>query len=101
LAEWFKAAMKVPEVNARMKVLGLYPVDASVADFVALLHRRSGGDGRIIKEAGGQGGEGSRHPQGGGVAAARRGAARVVPRARVARRGGRSSFEARCARTSG
>ncbi len=52
LADWFKAAMKVPEVNARMKVLGLYPVDASVADFVALLHRRSEEYGRIIKEAG-------------------------------------------------
>ena len=52
LGDWFTAAMKVPEVNARMKVLGLYPVEASVADFVALLHRRSDEYAKIIKEAG-------------------------------------------------
>jgi tripartite-type tricarboxylate transporter receptor subunit TctC len=52
LGQWFTAAMQVPEVNARMKVLGLYPVDASVADFVALLHRRSDEYAKIIKEAG-------------------------------------------------
>ena len=52
LGAWFTAAMQVPEVNARMKVLGLYPVDASVADFVALLHRRSDEYAKIIKEAG-------------------------------------------------
>ena len=52
LGDWFTAAMKVPDVNARMKVLGLYPVEASVADFVALLHRRSDEYAKIIKEAG-------------------------------------------------
>jgi tripartite-type tricarboxylate transporter receptor subunit TctC len=51
LAQWFVAAMQAPDVKQRLMTLGLNPITASDADFVALLHRKHDEYGRIIREA--------------------------------------------------
>jgi tripartite-type tricarboxylate transporter receptor subunit TctC len=51
LAGWFTAAMQVPEVRAKLGVLGLYPVGTCGADFGALLRKSYDEYGRVIREA--------------------------------------------------
>lgn len=51
LAQWFSAAMQAPDVKPKLLTLGLNPITASDADFVALLHRKHDEYGRIIREA--------------------------------------------------
>ena len=51
LAGWFTAAMKVPEVKAKLAVQGLYPVGICGADFGALIRKQYDEYGRIIREA--------------------------------------------------
>ena len=51
LAGWFTAALKVPEIKAKLVVQGLYPVGMCGADFGALLRRQYDEFGRVIREA--------------------------------------------------
>jgi tripartite-type tricarboxylate transporter receptor subunit TctC len=51
LAGWFTAAMKVPEVRAKLTLQGLYPVGTCGADFGALIRKQYDEYGRIIREA--------------------------------------------------
>lgn len=51
LAQWFIAAMQAGDVKPKLLTLGLNPIAASDADFVALLHRKHDEYGRIIREA--------------------------------------------------
>jgi tripartite-type tricarboxylate transporter receptor subunit TctC len=50
-SNWFVAAMKVPEVRAKLVVQGLFPVGACGADFAADLRRQAVDYGRVIREA--------------------------------------------------
>jgi tripartite-type tricarboxylate transporter receptor subunit TctC len=50
-AGWFTAAVEVPEIKAKLKVQGLYPVSACGADFTAFLRKQSDEFGRAIREA--------------------------------------------------
>jgi tripartite-type tricarboxylate transporter receptor subunit TctC len=50
LAGWFAAAMKVPEVKAKLAVQGLYPVGICGADFGALIRKQYDEYG-VIREA--------------------------------------------------
>jgi tripartite-type tricarboxylate transporter receptor subunit TctC len=51
LAGWLTAAMKVPEVKAKLAVQGLYPVGICGADFGALIREQYDEYGRVIREA--------------------------------------------------
>jgi len=51
LAEWFTAAMRVPEVKAKLVAQSLYPVGICGADFGALLRKQYEAFGRVIHEA--------------------------------------------------
>ena len=51
LADWFTAAMQVPEVKAKLVAQSLYPVGMCGADFGALLRKQYDEFGRIIREA--------------------------------------------------
>ncbi len=51
LAQWFTAAMQVPEAREKLVAQGLYPVAACGADFSALLRRQVDDYGRVIREA--------------------------------------------------
>lgn len=50
-ANWFTAAMQVPEIKAKLAIQGLYPVGVCGADFSALLKKQFDDYGRIIREA--------------------------------------------------
>ena len=50
-ADWFTAAMKVPEINAKLLAQGFMPVGNCGADFGALLRKQYDSYGRIIREA--------------------------------------------------
>jgi tripartite-type tricarboxylate transporter receptor subunit TctC len=52
IGQWFTAAMQVPEANAKLVVLGLYPAAACGGDFAALIKRKYDDYARIMKEAG-------------------------------------------------
>lgn len=51
LAQWFTAAMQVPEAKEKLAAQGLYPVAACGADFTAHLRRQFDDYGRVIREA--------------------------------------------------
>jgi tripartite-type tricarboxylate transporter receptor subunit TctC len=51
LARWFIGAMQAPDVKTKLTTLGLNPITALEADFVALLRRKHDEYGRIIREA--------------------------------------------------
>ena len=51
LASWFAAAMKVPEVKAKLAVQGLYPVGICGADFGTFIRKQYDEYGRVISEA--------------------------------------------------
>jgi tripartite-type tricarboxylate transporter receptor subunit TctC len=51
LANWFKAAMQVPDVKARLANLGLYPVGICLDDFAAFIRKQYDEYGRVIREA--------------------------------------------------
>jgi tripartite-type tricarboxylate transporter receptor subunit TctC len=51
IAGWFEAALRVPEVKAKLVVLGFYPVGMCGADFAALLRKQYDDYGRVIREA--------------------------------------------------
>jgi tripartite-type tricarboxylate transporter receptor subunit TctC len=51
LAQWFTAAMQVPEAKEKLVAQGLYPVAACGADFSAHLRRQFDAYGRVIREA--------------------------------------------------
>jgi tripartite-type tricarboxylate transporter receptor subunit TctC len=51
LASWFKAAMQVPEIKARLAHLGLYPVGTCLDDFAAFVSKQYDEYGRIIRDA--------------------------------------------------
>ena len=51
LAQWFTAAMQVPEAKEKLAAQGLYPVAACGADFAAHLRRQFDDYGRVIREA--------------------------------------------------
>jgi tripartite-type tricarboxylate transporter receptor subunit TctC len=51
LAQWFTAAMQVPEAKEKLVAQGLYPVAACGADFGAHLRRQLDDYGRVIREA--------------------------------------------------
>jgi tripartite-type tricarboxylate transporter receptor subunit TctC len=51
LAGWFKAALQVPEVKAKLAIQGLYPVGTCGADFGAFIRKQSDEYGRAIREA--------------------------------------------------
>jgi tripartite-type tricarboxylate transporter receptor subunit TctC len=51
LAAWFTAAMKVPEVEAKLVAQSLYPVWTCGTDFAALLSKQNDEFGRVIREA--------------------------------------------------
>jgi tripartite-type tricarboxylate transporter receptor subunit TctC len=50
LSGWFTAAMKVPDVKAKLVGQGLYPAAVCGADFGALLRKQSDDYGRLIRE---------------------------------------------------
>jgi tripartite-type tricarboxylate transporter receptor subunit TctC len=51
LSSWLVAAMRVPEIKAKLVEQGLYPVDSCGADFATDLQRQSAAYGRIIQDA--------------------------------------------------
>jgi len=51
LARWFTEAMQVPEVNARLVALKLYPVGSCGADFGAYLRSEYDQYARIVRES--------------------------------------------------
>lgn len=51
LADWFTAALLVPEVTLKLVTLGLYPAGTCGADFAALLRKQYYDFGRAIREA--------------------------------------------------
>jgi tripartite-type tricarboxylate transporter receptor subunit TctC len=51
LADWFTAALLVPEVRLKLVPLGLYPAGTCGADFAALLRKQYDDFGRAIREA--------------------------------------------------
>ena len=52
LAGWFSAAMRVPEVKAKLVTLGLLPVGTCGEDFAVHLRKQYDEYGRVIREAG-------------------------------------------------
>ena len=50
-AGWFTAAMRVPEVKAKLVGQGLYPAAVCGADFAALLRRQYDEYGRLVRAA--------------------------------------------------
>jgi len=50
LAGWFTAAMKAPEVNAKLDALALHPIGVCGADFGAFLRNQYEDYGRMIRE---------------------------------------------------
>jgi tripartite-type tricarboxylate transporter receptor subunit TctC len=50
-AQWFTAAMQVPEAKEKLAAQGLYPVAACGADFATHLRRQFDDYGRVIREA--------------------------------------------------
>jgi tripartite-type tricarboxylate transporter receptor subunit TctC len=50
-AGWFAAAMKVPDVKAKLVAQSLYPALMCGADFAALLSKQYNEFGRVIREA--------------------------------------------------
>ena len=51
LADWFVAAMQVPEVKAKLVAQGFFPVGSCGADFAALLRKQHDEFGRIVHDA--------------------------------------------------
>jgi tripartite-type tricarboxylate transporter receptor subunit TctC len=51
IAGWFKAAMQVPDVKAKLANQGLYPSGICGSDFAALLRKQNEEFGRAIREA--------------------------------------------------
>jgi tripartite-type tricarboxylate transporter receptor subunit TctC len=51
LADWFSAAIRVPEVKAKLAMQGLYPVGTCGADFGAFLRKQYDDYGLIVREA--------------------------------------------------
>jgi tripartite-type tricarboxylate transporter receptor subunit TctC len=51
LADWFTAALKAPEVEAKLLTLGLYPSPACGKDFSAFIKKKNDEYQRIISEA--------------------------------------------------
>ena len=51
LVGWFTAALRVPEVKAKLAVQGLYPVGICGADFGAFVRKQYDDYGRVIREA--------------------------------------------------
>jgi tripartite-type tricarboxylate transporter receptor subunit TctC len=51
LAAWYKAAMQVPDVRAKLANLGLSPVGTCLDDFAAHIVKQNDEYGRIIREA--------------------------------------------------
>jgi tripartite-type tricarboxylate transporter receptor subunit TctC len=51
LEGWLTAATRVPDIEAKLAVQGLYPVGRCGADFAALIRKQYGEYGRIIREA--------------------------------------------------
>ena len=56
LAHWFTAAMKAPEIESKLVMLGYYPVGLCGADFRAHIKKQSEEYGRVIRELKHQGG---------------------------------------------
>jgi tripartite-type tricarboxylate transporter receptor subunit TctC len=50
-ADWFAAAMRAPEIKAKLAIQGLYPAVKCSADFGALLRKQYDDYGRVIREA--------------------------------------------------
>jgi tripartite-type tricarboxylate transporter receptor subunit TctC len=50
-AGWFTTAMIVPEVRAKLVILGLYPIGTCGAEFGAYLRKQYDDYGRVIREA--------------------------------------------------
>ena len=51
LAEWFTAALRAPEVKAKLAAAGFYPAGICGTDFAAYLTKQSDEYGRVIREA--------------------------------------------------
>jgi tripartite-type tricarboxylate transporter receptor subunit TctC len=51
LAHWFTAAMKTPDVEAKLVTLGYYPVGLCGADFAAHIKKQYEEYGRVIRDA--------------------------------------------------
>jgi tripartite-type tricarboxylate transporter receptor subunit TctC len=51
VADWLSAAIRVPEVKAKLVAQGLYPAVMCGADFAAFLRRQYDQYGRVIREA--------------------------------------------------
>jgi tripartite-type tricarboxylate transporter receptor subunit TctC len=51
-AGWFTAAMRTPQIKAKLVAQGLYPSGICGSEFAALLRRQYDDYGRIIREAG-------------------------------------------------
>jgi len=51
LADWFTAALQIPEVRKKLDVLGLYPVGTCGADYRAYIRKQYDMYGRVIREA--------------------------------------------------
>ena len=51
LAEWFGAAMKSPEVDAKLESVGLYPAVRCGNDFAHFIKARAGDYARVIRDA--------------------------------------------------
>lgn len=51
LASWFTAAMKTPEVESKLAMLGLYPFEQCGADFSAYIKKQLEEYGRVIRDA--------------------------------------------------
>jgi tripartite-type tricarboxylate transporter receptor subunit TctC len=51
LAAWFTAAVRAPEIKAKLVVLGLFPVGMCGADFAALVRKQYDQYGGVIREA--------------------------------------------------
>jgi tripartite-type tricarboxylate transporter receptor subunit TctC len=49
-ADWFTAAMRAPEVRARLNAQGFIPVASCGADFAALLRKQYDHYGQVIRE---------------------------------------------------
>ncbi len=56
LTDWFNAALRVPDVNAKLVAHGLYPNPVCGADFAAYIRRQSEDYARIIRELNMKGG---------------------------------------------
>jgi tripartite-type tricarboxylate transporter receptor subunit TctC len=51
LAGWFRVALQVPELKAKLTPLGLYSVGSCGADFATVLRKQNDEFGRVIREA--------------------------------------------------